>query len=181
MIDFQKLRGEEAFLKKALNKFGISLSINDAIAALAGTIRDDAHFQRLIAEADPKIRQEFYDSVQPHLKFRAKPLDVYVADAQQKAEREKLPLIGENGQLLPFRPARDVATGIKDAEEAIARGLAERRLTLTCSKCLAEETFYKVGDETQVGVMIKVRRAGWVYDPERETETCPKCAGVKIG
>ena len=48
---------------------------------LASTIRDHAHFQRLITESDPSMRQEFYDSVRPHLKFRAKPLDVYVNDA----------------------------------------------------------------------------------------------------
>jgi len=179
VVDFNKLRGEEAFLKKVLSKFGINLSISDAIAAIAGTIRDHAHFQRLITEAEPKFRQDFYDSVRPHLKFRAKPLDVYVADAQQMAEREQLPMLGLDGQLHPFKPAQDVNTGVKDAEAAIARGLAERILVVKCAKCTTEETFYKVGAETQVGVMMKVRRAGWVFDPETETDTCPTCAHPK--
>lgn len=180
VVDFNKLRNEEAFLKKSLAKFGIKLNINEAIAALAGTIRDHAHFQRLITEAEPSTRQNFYESVRPHLKFRPKPLDVYIADAQQMAEREKLPVLGPNGELLPFRPAQDVATGVRDAEDAIARSIAESTLTLKCVKCTTEETFYKVGAETKVGVMMKVRRAGWVYDPVTETETCPKCASPKV-
>jgi hypothetical protein len=178
--DLAKMRGEEAFLKKAMAKFGIKLNIADAIGALASTIRDHAHFERLITEAEPEMRQEFYDSVRPHLKFRAKPLDVYISDAKQMAEREQLPILAD-GKLLPFKPARDVASSVKDAEQAIARGLAERTLRLTCSKCLVEGIFYQVGAETKVGVMMKVRRAGWVYDPVNETETCPQCAEGERG
>lgn len=178
MIDFAKMRGEEAFLKRALSKFGINLSVNDAIAQLASTIRDHAHFQRLITEAEPKMRQDFYDSVRPHLKFAAKPLDVYISDAKQMAEREQLPVLTQDGKLLPFKPARDANTAEKDVEEAIARSIAERTLMLTCSKCTGMGLFYGLPGETPVAVIMKARREGWVFDPVDRSETCPKCVVV---
>jgi len=175
MIDFGKIQGDSAFLKKIMAKLGIPLSINEAIAALSATIRDHAHFQRLITETDPSFRQSFYDSVRPHLTFRAKPLDVYIADAQQQAEREKLPTLMPDGTLQEFKPAQDVLT----AQKAMAQAIAKRTLTLTCSKCTKEESFPTIGEETPVAVIMKARRAGWVYNPVTMTEHCPACMGVR--
>lgn len=171
VVDFAKLEGEKAFIKKALAKFGIDLDIGQAIAQLASTIRDHAHMQRLVTETSPEMRQSFYDSVRPNLKFRAKPLDVYIADAQQMAEREKLPTLQPDGTLKEFRPASDVIS----VEKAMAAAIAARNLTLTCAKCTKEETFYCVGNETPVAVIMKARRIGWVYNPIMKTERCPEC------
>lgn len=171
VVDFAKLSGDTAFLKKAMAKFGITLSINDAIASMSATIRDHEHFQRLITEAEPSFRQSFYDSVRPHLKFRAKPLDVYIADAQQMAEREKLPTLMPDGTLREFRPASDV----ESVQKAMAASIASRHFVLTCSKCTKQETFYAVGLETPVAVIMKARKVGWMYDPVLKNETCPNC------
>lgn len=176
MIDFAKAEGESRFLKKALTKFGISLNINEAIAALASTIRDHAHLQRLVTETEPSMRQAFYDSVRPHLKFRAKPMDVYIADAKAMAEREQLPVLQPDGTLREFRPASDVAT----VEKAIAKSISDRNLKLVCSKCTKEETFYCVGDETPVAVILKARKKGWVYGTIAQTETCPECMQARL-
>lgn len=173
VVDFAKMNGEAFFLKKALAKFGISLNINEAIAQLASTIRDHAHLQRLVTETEPSMRQSFYDSVRPHLKFRAKPMDVYISDAKQMAEREQLPVLQPDGTLQAFKPTQDVAT----AQKAMAKAIADRNLTLTCSKCTKEETFYCVGAETPVAVIMKARRVGWVYNPVSLTEQCPDCMG----
>lgn len=175
VVDFAKLEGESAFIKKALTKFGINLDIGQAIAQLAGTIRDHNHFQRLITETEPAMRHSFYDSVRPHLKFRAKPLDVYIAEAGQMAEREQLPMLMPDGTLQEFRPAQDVSS----AQKEIAKSVAARNLTLNCTLCTREETFYCVGNETPVTVIMKARKAGWIYNPVSMSEHCPTCMSAR--
>lgn len=177
MIDFAKTQGEAAFLKKALGKFGLPSSVNEAIAALAGTIRDHKHLQRLVTETEPSMRTAFYESVRPHLKFQAKPMDVYIADAKQMADREQLPVIQQDGTLKAYSPPQDVAT----TEKAMAFAIAKRNLYLTCSVCEKNDVFFTVGTETPVAVVMKARRAGWVYDPVDKTETCPACIEAAIG
>lgn len=176
MIDFGAVQKEAGFLKKVLRQVGLPLSINEAIAALARTIRDHKHFERILTEIGPAERQDLYDSVIPHLRFTPKPLDVYVAGAGQMAEREQLPTLDEKGNLRAFRPAADVDSVEKHAQELLLQSMAKRRLTVICHRCLAEENLYQIGDETRVGVVIRLRKMGWVYDPQRETETCPECA-----
>lgn len=174
MIDFAKVQNEAAFIKKALAKFGLSMNLNSAIGQLASTIRDHAHLQRLLTEAEPEQRQMLYDSVRPHLKFKAKPLDVYVSDAKQMAEREQLPVMKADGSLEMFRPSEFIV----DAQSALSRAIAARTLTLVCAKCTIGQEFYGMEGETPIAVIMKARRKGWVYDPMTETESCPNCAGV---
>jgi hypothetical protein len=177
MIDLGASRNEADFVSKMLKRFGLPTDIGACIAALAGTIRDHKHFERLLTEAPPADRQDLYDALIPHLQFTPKPLDVYVANAGQRAEREQWPVLGPDGMLMPFKPAADVSSLEKDVQEMIAAAMAQRRLMLTCSKCLREETFHAVGEETRVAVVIRARKKGWVYDyasnPPREI--CPKC------
>lgn len=176
VVDLGKVQKETAFIKKALKHFGLPSTVGEAIAALARTIRDHKHMETLLTETLPEDRQDFYDAIRPHLRFQAKPLDVYVSGAGQMAEREQLPTMDAQGMLHPFKPSADVKSLEKHAGEILAQAIAKRTLTVTCHKCLAQEQFYQVGDETEVGVMIRVRAAGWVYDAHRETETCPKCS-----
>lgn len=171
IVDLQKTASEASFVAKALKKFGLSTDLGAAIAALAQTIRDHKHFESLLTSADPSERQMLYDSVLPHLRFKAKPLDVYVANAGRRAEREQWPVQGPDGKLHEFRPATDVAS------IAIAQDMAKHTLVLECSKCTREERFCSVGQETPVDVIIKARKAGWVYDniSDPPREICPKC------
>jgi hypothetical protein len=177
LINFGALNNEAAFVKKALRKFGLVDDFSKAIGVMGRMVRDHKHFETLITEAPPELRQELYDSLRPHLRFAAKPLDVYIADAQQRAERERLPVLGEDGLLHEFSPARDVSTTVKDAQEAIDRAAAKRVLTLVCAKCTREQSFYQMDGETAVDTIIKGRKAGWIYDYKADppVEICPDC------
>lgn len=177
VVDLQKSASEASFVAKALRKFGLPSDIGAAIAALASGIRDHRHLETLLTSCDPEERQMLYDSCLPHLRFTAKPLDVYVASAGRMAERLQLPVIGRNGELLEFRPAHDVSSLEKAAQQALANDLAKRTLTLLCAKCTRQQCFVAVGDETHVDVVLKARKAGWVYDhiAQPPHEICPKC------
>ena len=167
-IDLGQNQKSRAFVERQLRRFGIG-SINDAIAALAKTIRDHKHLETFLTSIESLAdRQEVYDSIRPHLRFEPWPLDRYVASANRMAEREQLPILGEDGQLHPFRPAQDVKT----VENVLAAAIAKRKLTLTCVRCNKLEEFFQVGEETQVDVRKKALKAGWLLFPE---EKCPKC------
>lgn len=172
-IDLGQNQKTKAFVDRQLKRFGVG-SINDAISALAKTIRDHKHLETFLTSIDSQAdRQEVYDSIRPHLRFEAKPLDMYVASANSMAEREQLPILGEDGKLHAFKPAQDVKT----VEKMLAAAMADRKLTLTCSKCTEQDEFFQVGLETQVDVRIKALKAGWILVPK---ELCPKCTGKTI-
>ena len=164
---------EAAFLKGTLRRAGLPSDFSVCVAQLAKKVRDHAHFEQLLTQAEPEFRPQFYEAVRPHLKFRAWPLDAYLASAGQRAERDQLPTMGEDGKLQHFHKTELIL----DAEAAIANALAKRALTLVCSKCTATETFPAVGEETAVAVILKARRAGWIYDytADEPCEICPKC------
>lgn len=177
VIDLANSTKEAGFVRNALKRFGLPSDFGAAVAALASTIRDHRHFETILTSCEPEERQMLYDSCLPHLKFTAKPLDVYVASAGRMAERLQLPVVGPNGELLDFRPARDVRSTVKAAEDALAAETAKRTLTLTCAKCMRQQSFAAVGQETHVDAVMKARREGWVYDhiAQPPREICPKC------
>ncbi len=169
VVDIGKARKEASAMGALLRRRGLPSDLSEAVKMLARTvIRDHKHLQTILTTCDPADRRDFYEALRPHLPFIAKPLDVYIAEAGQMADREKLPVLDENGNLLEFRPTQD----IRSAEKAVARALASKILTLTCSKCLAEEEFPQIGLETAVAVRIKALKAGWVLVPE---VVCPAC------
>lgn len=155
-----------------------------AIAHLSAQyVRNHDHFSRLLTEMEPGLRREMYEAMRPHLKFESWPLDKYVARAAEMAEREKLPVLSPDGKLLEFRPAHDLSSAQKHAQDILDRELASRTLYLHCSKCTAEGIFYGHEGQTKADVTIKARLAGWVYDPRgssdatgfNPTEICPTC------
>ena len=147
------------------------------LARLAPKVRGHKHLETLLTTAPPQLRQVIYNTLKPELKFIPKPLDVYVATAGQMAEREQLPTMDAEGKLHEFKPASDASSLVIDAENAIASALAKRTLTLVCSKCTHEEKFHAVGEETNVDVILKARRIGWIYDytVRPAVEICPAC------
>ena len=175
VIDIRKTGDEANFITRALKKLGLPATPAEAIAALAKNIRDHRHLETLLSETDPSMRQELYDSVKPHLRFTARPMDFYITSAGQRAEREQWPVLDYQGMLQEFRPAQDVKTIEKAAENALAAEVAKRTLRLVCVKCTRQEAFYGFDRETPLDVILKARMAGWVYDPITRTETCPKC------
>lgn len=176
-VDFQQLRSTAKAVRTLLRRANLPTDFGEAIRQLARTIRDHKHFETILTSCTAEERQELYDAVVPNLSFTAKPLDKYVASAGQMAEREQLPVVLPDGRLGPFKPARDVSSVAKDAENAIAQALAERILIVVCSKCTREDKFYGVGRETNVDVVLKARRAGWIYDytVRPAVEICPAC------
>lgn len=176
IVDLKNSAAELGFVRKALKQFGLPSDVGAAIAALASTIRDHRHLETLLTSCNGEERQIMYDSIVPHLHFKAKPLDRYIASAGHRAEREQWPIL-ENCQLKEFRSAQDVATIEYEAQKALAKELSEQKLVLTCGKCTFQETFYKVGEETNGDVVLKARRAGWIYDYRADPpkEICRKC------
>src|ERR1700675_2704063 len=160
-------------LQGLLRRHGLPSDFAVCIGQLAKTIRDHAHFERLLTSIEPDFRYEFYEAVSPHLAFDRWPLDRYVASAGRKAEQQKLPTIDQDGNLRQFHSAEFVI----DAEAALARAMAKRALILMCSKCTKEQIFYAVGEETAVAVIMKARKAGWIYDYRVDpgVEICPNC------
>lgn len=144
--------------------------IGAAVAFLADTIRDHKHLETLLTSCSAEERQVLYDGVRAHLKFVPLTLDQYVSRAQNMAEREQLPIMRENGELSAFRPGE-----YESEEYAIAKAIATRTLTLTCSKCTKQEDFLGMAGETKVAIIMKARRVGWIYNPATEKEICPKC------
>ena len=168
-IDLRASQLEAGFLKKALRSRGLPEEFGQAIAFLAGQIRDHDHLAQMLTSMEATDRVDFLESVRPHLKFRAKPLDVYVSAMGQRAEREQWPVQDAEGKLHEFKPAADVAT----AEKAIAQAIASRTLNLTCSKCLTFDSFPMIGMETAVDVRRKALAAGWTLHPKEICPTCP--------
>lgn len=168
VIDFAKVGKELNVVAAMLRRRGLPTNISDATKMLAGTIRDHKHLETILTSCAPEDRNDLYDSIQPHLKFFAWPLDRYVASAGQRAEREQWHVMGEDGKLQEFKPAHDVAT----AQKMLAAQLAERTLTLTCTKCAIEEKFHQIGLETAVDVRMKALKAGWILVPK---VVCPDC------
>jgi hypothetical protein len=177
VLDIQAKRDEAALLKGLLKRRGLPADFGLAIGMLGATIRDHAHFQTLLTGISGEERQQLYDAVRPSLKFKAKPLDQYVSAAASRAEREQWPTQDKEGKLHAFKPARDADTAKRDVEDAIAAGIAERTLTVQCADCERTQAFFQVGLETHVDVVLKARRAGWVYDYKafEPVEICPEC------
>lgn len=140
---------------------------------LAPSIRDHKDLETKLTSAPPHLRGVIYETVKPHLKFKARSLESYVISAGQMAERQQLPVLKADGTLTEFRPAQDLAS----AQKSIAADLALRTLTLVCSKCTREDKFYAVGQETNVDVVMKARSDGWIHDFTHEPprEICPNC------
>lgn len=171
MADGQRMR-------RALRGAGLTDDFAAAIGQLAREyVRDDRHFTELLSDTEPEMRRDVYEAMRPHLKFQAKPLDWYETQAKERAEREKLPILGPDGKLLEFRPTQDVSSALKHAQALLDEAVAEKTLILRCRKCTVVEKFHGLEHETKVDVILKARKKGWIYDGRGETpaEICPSC------
>ena len=155
---------------------------------LAKPLTDHEKFRKVLATTDPSLRQDAYETLRPLLPFRAKPLDVYIMESAQQAEREKLAVVDPNapGGYREFTPARNAHEAIADQEnyerDEIACRNIEKRIPvapkwgmLLFRKCTRTEQFL---GETTVDCRIAAVKAGWVY--EGETWVCPKCPAVRV-
>lgn len=130
------------------------------------------HFRQLLNRCDPEHRRDMYEALKPHLRFEAKPLDVYISELGQIAEREQLPTIGPDGLFQPFHVA-EIRT---DLERAVDQAIAKWTLTVVCRKCTREAEFYGA---RKADCVQAARDAGWVLQIIGDTkfEICPECPG----
>lgn len=172
---------ERRLMNKTLGQRGLAqLSEPRAlILQLAMFVHDHEHFRQLLTKCDPLERRNMYESLRPHLKFKAHALDVYVSQAGQESERKKLPTIDEAGNLKPFQTSEIVFDPLKAKANAailddIHKRMNSHHLTVTCVKC-TRSAEYSGG--TLVDATIKARKDGWVYSEKhgKPQETCEHC------
>jgi hypothetical protein len=137
-------------------------------------VEDDKHFMQLLNKCQPQYRRDMYEALRPHLRFAARPLDVYIAELGMEAEIQQLPTIDGDGKLRAFRLAE-----IRTVENVVEETLSKLHLTLTCIRCTREETFH---GGTKGDVIYKARAAGWTYGLDKTGqghEICPECPATK--
>lgn len=174
---------EKKKLNRMLGNAGLS-QLDDPrglCAQIALTVTSHRDFRRILAKCSGKDRVDCYNSLRGFIRFKVKPLDDYLIEIKQEAEREKLPTLNPDGSFSAFEPAHNAREPLEaTAEEVIRNGMAfdkaKRYLVLTCSKCTIEMNYF---GETMVDAVQKARKAGWVYDSVKECEICPKCPAVR--
>jgi hypothetical protein len=157
-------------IDKALKKRGFGgLEDKNLIHQVAMCIRDHEHFRQILCAIEPEKRTDGYETMRPYLRFDAKPLHVYMAEAADLAARKEA-----------AQTALDVL-----AEKAIARNIADETkkgvLTLKCSMCTREFVFpgrdVKEAEDT-------ARKDGWRIPRFQESAGipgvfCPACAKLR--
>jgi len=146
-----------------LGKHGFSpLTDPNVIPQLALMISDHERFRKLLVTVEPDKRLEAYEALRPHLRFEAKPLDVYVAEAADIAARsqEQSPL-----EML----AQDAIR--RNQRDLEARGV----FTLVCERC-TKEAHFRAKNRYQGAEDAK--QLGWVKDSGKIY--CPECDKARI-
>lgn len=159
-----KRKDDRSAVDRELRRLGFGgLDDSNLITQIAFCIRDHAQFRSQLFSVMPEERRHAYESLRPHLRFAAKPLDVYEAEMKQMAERQQLPgLNRETGELIPFK-AGSVDLDLV-ATEAIKQKKHEEKggvLELVCTKCTKFEHFrYPKKKDAQRAA----HEAGWRSD-----------------
>ena len=131
-------------------------------------VEDEEHFKQILNRVSPELRRDCYESIAPHLRFKARPLDVYLSELGTEAEVQQLAVMDEEGKLRAYNPPE-----IRTVQRVVEETLGSWHLTLTCKKCTREETF---SGGRRADVIWKARDAGWTYSPENGgSEVCPTC------
>jgi hypothetical protein len=176
-------RKQKSLVNRLLGSAGLP-SLDDGtmlIPQLAFLVRDHDHYRDLLMACDPGERATMYSALTPNLRFIARPLDVYVAEAGRAAEARQLPIQNEDGTLRAFnvpefdtRAPEEKSPDIVLANASIEEMMAKGHLHLTCKKCTKQESF--PGTDLPDAVR-KARDAGWTYNEIEGTgiEICPEC------
>jgi hypothetical protein len=113
------------------------------IPQIAFFIRDHAQFRGQLFSVLPEQRRLAYESLRPHLRFAAKPLDVYEAEMKEMAERQQLPGFNPaTGEVIPFK------AGSVDLDRLATEAIQQKKhedkggvLELVCTHCTVFEHF----------------------------------------
>lgn len=154
-----------------LRKMGFGgLDDPNLIAGIAFCIRDHEHFRNQLFSVKPEERRHAYNTLRPHLRFAAKPLDVYEAEMKDFAERMQLPGYNkETGDLIPFKAGSVELDRL--ATDAIRQNKHEKHggLWMTCAKCTVVEIFRAPHRKE---AEREAEQSGWRSDGEKNW--CPK-------
>lgn len=130
-------------------------------------------FRGMLNECEPTKRREMYDAVKPHfVKFQPRSLETYLSEITEQAGR----MISH--RVMRVEGPRPAAIQIGEEHFVSADGGegTHTAIKLTCQKCKMAKNF--IG-ESHVDAVIKARKKGWVYDPIKDAETCPKCPAIR--
>jgi hypothetical protein len=160
-------------INNLLGGYGLATMDNPRgmVQQLGFLVRDHDHFRQMLVKCEPEHRTSMYESLKPYLRFPAKPLEDYIIAAKQDAEARQLPVLGEDGQLHPFKVGEIRTDGV---EEAAVEQLAKVRLHVVCRKCTKEAVFSGL---RKIDAVNEARLAGWVhYEIDGVgREVCPDC------
>lgn len=129
------------------------------------TIHDG--FRGLLMSVAPEQRRLAYESIRPHLRFIAKPLDLYEREIKERAEREQWDVWDGTAYPKPFKPGevetdeyrlqRLAQDAIQQTEHEKAKGVLE----LVCTKCTIIGQF---PGEKRKDATKKAHDTGWRWD-----------------
>lgn len=154
------------------------------IPQMAMCVRDDRHFAALLNACEPEERRHMYDALAPNIRrFKPRPFADYLIELAQDAERRQLPVIGEDGQLYPYKvpEANSAPAETETVERAVVESLAKEHLHVVCLLCTREEVVDGITKEDAVAAL---RKRGWRMgmklrndnSGERDqVEICPAC------
>lgn len=174
-------------INRKLRKLGFSsLGEKELIAQMGVCVRDHDHFRSLMINVEPAKRTIAYEALRAHLRFTPKPLEVYLSEAAQQAEAQKLPVWDEKNHTITDysnyhgsgRPQIEVL-----AERAIKTAELQRKakgnLILTCQKCTVQGIYPALD---RIGAYAFAVKDGWVFEKgadDKEQAICPNCPAVR--
>jgi RNase P subunit RPR2 len=165
------LASERNTLNRALKNRGFGgFDDPEMIRQVAFCVRDHDHLRQILCAVEPDQRTLAFESMRPHLRFEAKPLDVYLAEAADLAARKQ-------ADQTPLEIA---------AEKAIARNMADEKkkgaLTVKCTQCTKAFAF---PGESRKDAERLARVSGWKvrrYVDSGGSQLvvfCPDCAKLR--
>lgn len=157
------------------------LEDTNLVQQLAFVIEGHDHLRNILKVVKPLERQIAYNALRPHLSFAAKPLDVYVSEMGQIAEREQLPTWDpETYYPKEFKvPEVRLEELAQEAIQQTAHEKAGGKLELVCTKCTLAGYFPA---KNRKHAYDDARRAGWRWAERNGVMKtyCPKDAPGRL-
>ena len=144
------------------------------VPQIAFCIQGHDQFRGMLLSVKSEQRKLAYETLRPHLRFAAKPLDVYEAEGKRLAEQKQLPIWDGSAYPKPFKPGEVESEEYKlrkAAEKAIAKGV----LTIHCKRCLIIGEFPA---ERRNDALYDAYKAGWRWDEGEQY--CPEHVPDKL-
>lgn len=170
-------------ISHALSQVGLAglADPNALLSQVALGITNHAKFSAVLLKCEPEERANCYLALKNRLSFEPKPLEIYVMEGKQEAERLKLPVFDSATGTVRDYDAVEPLNINAMAEKAIARRDAEETakgsLELVCRRCTFAENFpAKRRSEGLRAAEIK----GWRPDGITDKALCPKCAPKNV-